>query len=408
MTATAILILAREGKLKLDDEVAAHIPGWPYPGVTIRHLLTHTSGLPDYHAFVGDWTGPQPATNADLITRMQERRIPAQFPAGMGWNYSNTGYAVLAVIVEKASGMRYEEFLRERIFVPAGMTHASFTPPATGGAEGAILTRRGFAPWTIDANLSGIVGDGGVYATAEDLHHFAEAWFSGSLAGELTTEALTPLTLSNGQILYNGVGQGLGWNLKYAGPVEAGPDEVFHTGNFGGFRTYFWREVKTHRTLILIDNRNHNPDELALALMVKIFEGKPWPAPSRPLADAMLAEMKSHGIEGALALYERLKADKAAAYRINERELNTFGYLLLYDNDAVDAVRVFELLTREYPDSFNAFDSLAEGYVKCGRVDDAIRAYETALRLNPGYTLGTEALKVLKAQQAAAQNPAKP
>ncbi len=398
-TATAILCLAREGRLKLSDEVGHYIPDWPYPGITLRHLMTHTSGLPDIHAILGDWNGPAPANNADLIARIIERRPPVQFPAGMGWNYSNTGYAVLAIVIEKASGTSYADYLQTHIFTPTGMTHSGVGPQLPeGAAEGALLTRRGYERWWIDRNLAGIVGDGGVYSTAGDLHRFAQAWFSGKLTGELTADALTPLGADKGPILYNGVGQGLGWNVKYEGPVDAGPDAAFHTGNFGGFRVLFWRDLRRNRTLILLDNRNDGLDEISAAAQA-ILDNKPWQAPGRSIADAMLQEMKSRGIDGALSLYATLKAENAPGYRFGERELNTLGYILLYDNAVDEAIQVFELNTRECPASFNAFDSLAEAYVKKGDTAAAIRAYETALRLNPGYTQGVEALKALRARQ---------
>ena len=126
-TATAVMLLVREGKLSLEDEITKFFPEIPYPGVTIRHLLNHTSGIPDYFDdadwFIRIWKEEKRVPGNDEILRfLCETEAKAYFAPGEGFEYSNTGYNLLALLVERLSGMPYEAFLQKNIFEPAGMT----------------------------------------------------------------------------------------------------------------------------------------------------------------------------------------------------------------------------------------------------------------------------------------------
>lgn len=403
LTATAVLLLAREGKLQLKDEVGRFLPEWPYPGMTLRHLLTHTSGLPDYRAFPRPAAGASPKVqNSDLLRHLVSSRPALQFPPGRGWNYSNTGYVVLAAVIEHVSGQSYGQFLRERLFGPTGMQRSAVAPAVLENqAAGFLLTRHGYRRWWLDPHLDDIVGDGGIRSTAGDLLKFSEAYFSGALLGDLTTEALTALGNEKGPILYRGVGNGLGWNLKY----EAGeqkPCAAFHAGNYGGFRAMLWRDLKNDRSIILLDNANHPLDEVVDQINA-VLGGKPWTKPRKSIVDAMLLTMPEKGIEGALALYRTLSREQAADYRTGERELNTLGYVLLYDGAVDEAIKVFELNIEENPKSFNARDSLAEACLRKGDLAKALAAYEQAVQLNPGFEQGREAIKTLRQRLDAAK-----
>lgn len=399
-TATAILMLAKEGKLKLTDDVSKFIPGWPYSEITVYHLLTHTSGLPDYRFLFTGWDPNRTASNADLIQLLVDKKPGCQFPAGEGWNYSNTGYAILASIIERACGTNYSAFLNERIFSPLQMTRSGVWPQkTTNQAAGHLLTRKGYVSWSMDRHLQGIVGDGGVFTTARDLARFAEALFSEKLLGNLTKEMLVPVQIKNGGYQHNGIGSGLGLHLKFREGSPT-PIEAFHPGNYGGFRAVLWRDLEKNRTLIIIDNCSHNLDEISTAAQ-NIMQHKSWQMPGISICDAMLSKISTDGIDGALAFYKNIKKSGASGYLSSERELNTLGYLLLRDAAVDDAIKIFQLNTQEYPNSFNAFDSLAEAWLQKGNTREAILAYEQAVKLNPGYRDGIEALKRLRKDQSA-------
>ena len=125
-TAAAVMLLVREGKLSLEDEITHCFPEIPYPGVTVRHLLTHTSGIPDYFDdadwFIRIWKEEKRVPGNDEILRfLRETKAKPYFAPGEGLHYSNTGYNLLALLVERLSGVPYEEFLQKNIFDPAGM-----------------------------------------------------------------------------------------------------------------------------------------------------------------------------------------------------------------------------------------------------------------------------------------------
>ncbi len=121
-TAMVIMMLKEEGKLSYDDLIEKYIPGLPYPGITIRHLLTHTSGLPDYQAIMDQyWDKSKVADNNDILTYLKKYQPPSLFAPGEKYTYSNTAYVILASIAEKVSGKDFIEFCSERIFTPLNM-----------------------------------------------------------------------------------------------------------------------------------------------------------------------------------------------------------------------------------------------------------------------------------------------
>ena len=123
-TATAILLLKDKGKLKLTDSLRQYFPELPYSNITIWHMLTHTSGLPDYFwELINSWDTSKIAFNKDMIALLAKKKLPAVFEPGKKWEYSNTAYAILASIVEKISGQTYKDYMAENIFQPLGMSH---------------------------------------------------------------------------------------------------------------------------------------------------------------------------------------------------------------------------------------------------------------------------------------------
>lgn len=121
-TALGVLQLAQQGAVNVEDEVERWIPGFPYQGVTIHHLLTHTSGLPDYMEwFHKYWDHSRIAVNQDIVDMLMNHQPPGYFAPGEGWLYSNTGYVLLAVIIEKASSLSFPDFMKKNIFGPVNM-----------------------------------------------------------------------------------------------------------------------------------------------------------------------------------------------------------------------------------------------------------------------------------------------
>ena len=172
-------MLAQDGRLSYDDPVSRYVPDLaPYSGVTIRHLLQHTGGLPDYYDAI-DVSGDIP-TNADAAKLLGEMAKP-DFVPGERYEYSNSGYDMLGPIVEAAAGMPFVDFVRERIFVPINMNnslvHDHTLPAIPNRALGYDTSPQGFALNDVN-KLNGIVGSGGVYSNLNDMYRWDQALYS--------------------------------------------------------------------------------------------------------------------------------------------------------------------------------------------------------------------------------------
>jgi CubicO group peptidase (beta-lactamase class C family) len=279
-TATAVLILHDLGKLSLDDDVRQHLPELPVYDkarpIRVRDLLQHTSGLPDYMAFED-----VPARNSSFhvnedylgMFARRQRQFPLDFPTGQNYDYNNTNFMLLAIIVERAGKRPYAQFLKEEIFTPVGMSHSflfdspSAAPAAAGGYNHAIgyQWRPKKKTWNPDWGVPPdrhpdmlTVGDGSVWTNLEDMLKWDEAVRAERLLKPATWKlALTPSKTRDGQTN----GYGLGWTT-YCEPTG----ELYgygHDGSWGGFETSYYRYLTADNTIVLLSNRsNFNNDKL--------------------------------------------------------------------------------------------------------------------------------------------------
>jgi CubicO group peptidase (beta-lactamase class C family) len=251
ITALAVLVLKEDGKIGIDDSLKKYIPELPYPGITIRHLLTHRSGLPNYMYFAEeDWPNKEiPLKNRDVIDLMVKNQYKPYYLPGKRYNYSNTNFALLAYIVEQVSGMKFEDFVQVRIFNPCHMVNSSIynknTSPVNTCPVAGYPTSRYEAENTF---LNGVVGDKGVYCSAYDLLMLDKALYTDKPVSQATRlEAFTP----QHKDLRPNDNYGLGWRLDVTDSLNPA---VYHTGWWKGFRTYFIRELGEKRTIIVLSN----------------------------------------------------------------------------------------------------------------------------------------------------------
>ncbi|MGE5682389.1 MAG: serine hydrolase domain-containing protein [Bacillota bacterium] len=258
-TAFAIMMLKEQGKLSFSDSIRKFIPGFPYENITIRQLLTHNSGLPNYMYFADDyWQNKAlPMTNDDLIGMIIKNQPKEICKPGRTYLYSNTGYALLASIVEKVSGMRFQRFMREKVFLPLGMTHTFVMdylekPNLKNVAMGYEPGRREEP----ESYQNGVVGDKGVYSTLDDMLKWDQALYQGKLVGkDALEEAFSPAYKRPMPHNY-----GFGWRIKNASDNEK---IVYHGGWWKGYRSYIVRMLGTKRTIIvLINSASHVPFHL--------------------------------------------------------------------------------------------------------------------------------------------------
>jgi CubicO group peptidase (beta-lactamase class C family) len=249
-TAMAIMLLAEDGRLKYDDPIASYLPELAsYPGVTVRNLLNHTGGLPEYYDDI-DVSQGWP-TNADA-RKLLGRMAKPVFTPGSRYEYSNPGYDMLAEIVEAASGRKFAAFLRERIFVPLGMQHSLVYDTTKPHVERRVL---GYDPdgqgfkLNDEHPLNGIVGAGGVFTTLGDLYLWDQALYGERLVHRATlAQAFTGATLNDGRK----IDYGFGWRMdEYRHSLR-----IEHGGAWIGFRSHIARHPGIGLTIVILSNRS--------------------------------------------------------------------------------------------------------------------------------------------------------
>ena len=250
-TATAILLLAHDGQLSLDDPITDRTVGMrEYAhGIELRHLLTHTSGIWDYEDFVPE--SAPPMHDAD-VPSLVARADSLYFAPGDKYRYSNSGYALLALTVERASGKPFATFLHDRIFAPLGMNgtvaHVEGVDTVPHRAYGSS-EKDGKWIRTDQSNTSAVLGDGGVYTNVNDLAKWVQALWTAPLPGaELQERAWTPATLSNG----SAAPYGMGWFVD----TDRGLRRLSHHGETRGFTNGYVMYPDQKVAVIVLTNRS--------------------------------------------------------------------------------------------------------------------------------------------------------
>ena len=251
--ALLILQLKEQNKLGYDDPVRKFIPGFPYPDITVRHLLTHTSGLPDYQVIVQQHTNTlDTLSNDDFLDLLADIRPEPLFAPGEKWKYGTTGYVLLVSLIEKITGMSFGDVLEQQIVRPLDLkntfacaldvryTHARTRSRALG-------FERKYGNYVLNdlARFDGVVGVGGIYSCAEDLLTWDQALYTGKLASTAALrELFSPGKLNDG----TPVNYGFGWF------VDSTSRKVYHTGSWLGFKNLIERYPDSKTTVILLSN----------------------------------------------------------------------------------------------------------------------------------------------------------
>jgi CubicO group peptidase (beta-lactamase class C family) len=373
-TAMATMILADRNKLSYDAPVSKYIPEFSrsphFTKITLRELLTHTSGLLDYGDLGIDDSG---LDQKGLIEALLKKEDSLANP-GLKYRYSNPGYALLAIVVERVSGKRFAEFLEHEIFNPVGMSSTFVYDSPRKRTAGAAVGYSQFGQ-VDDGGPTAIPGDGGIYSTVDDLFKWDQALYTEKLVRKSTLgEAYTPGRVEEGNSAY-----GFGWNVVEQG---GGNKYVWHQGSSAGFRAFIGRRLTDRVTVIMLTNKGNSKRLDINAAIQNILTNKPYALPKQSGAEKLHKAIHDSGIQAALKVYNALKDGNE--YDFGESELNTLGYQLLYGDKRVsDAVAVFKLNTTAYPGSSNAFDSLGEAYRSNGERNLAISSYKTAVKLDP-------------------------
>ena len=267
-TAMAVLNLVEQGKFSLEDRLPRFFPEFPGYGkaINLRHLLTHTSGLPDYENHIPQGT-TIPVSDRDVLFILRQQDKTDFFP-GTHFHYSNSGYALLALVIENVSGKTFPVFVKETIFDPLGMTNSvvyvagfSFVPNrAYGYANG----KNGWE-FSDQSVTSAVLGDGGIYSSIADLFKWDQALYTEKLISrKMLADAFTAHSSESD---FRGSGYGYGW---YVGKFR-GTQRVWHYGSTCGFSTRVERFPEKKLSVIALANRRDVEISSIVEKMVELF-----------------------------------------------------------------------------------------------------------------------------------------
>lgn len=396
-TAMAIMQLKERGKLNLNDQICKHLEDCPaaWQPITIHQLLTHTSGIVGFST-LPDWDERISVSSYTRTGFVKEfRDLPLQFVPGEKYTYSNSGYYLLGLIIERISGKSYKEFLSENIFVPLGMKSSNYNEHPE-----LIPNRATGYYWELDSfisapneNLVLSFASSGVYTTVEDLLLWDKALYTEKLVSRKSlNEIFTPFTKEapeGDQYSY-----GYGWNIG----KKFDRQSISHSGRHNGFKAYILRFPSERVTVLVQGNSDRaNATRTGTNLAAIVF-GAPYTTPIQQGSDMLLAAIAEKGIDAALQQYRELKRTQPQKYNFNEpeRTLNVIGYALIRQRKIKEAIGVFKLNVELFPQSGNPYDSLAEAYMVNGDKEPAIKNYEKSLELDPKNTNAVEMLKRLR------------
>lgn len=406
VAATGALSLVEQGKLSLDDDVNNKLTTWKVPQneftqtekVTLRRLMSHTAGL-TVHGFPGydvDALVPSIVQVLNGERPANTEPIRVDIVPGTKSRYSGGGVTIEQLMMMDVTGKQFPALMRDLVLDKIGMTDSSYEqplPPAraamtAGGAYGDGKSVHG--KWHIYPEMAAA----GLWTTPTDLAKFAieialskQGKANHILSQKMTQEMLTPVKDE----------VGLGFFMEKDNPGQFG-----HNGADEGFQALLTMNADTGNGIAMMADSDNGISVMNYILR-RVAKEYAWNYKMEPDAGGdlfLVAKLK--GTATALAQYDVLKQSKDGTPQIHEATLNSLGYRLLYGGKEQDAVEVFEKNVREYPQSSNVYDSLAEAYMKVGKKDLAIQNYEKSLQLNPKNNNAVEQLKKLKGE---AMNP---
>ena len=250
ITGIGVLLLYEQGKLKLDQPVTDFLPNFPFKNVTIRHLLSHRSGIPNYTYFCDVFLKDQNTvlSNQDILDVIVKHEPKCYLKPNTRFNYSNTNYVLLALIIEKISNQNYSDFLKQKLFIPLGMKHTyTYRNVDVFECNYSQGYTQSFKQVCHD-RFDGVLGDKGIYTTTYDLFLLSTALYQNKLLSPQTQQlAYTPYSPEKKLSNY-----GLGWRMKNMSTPDK---EIFHNGWWHGYRTAFHRRLRDSVTIVILSNR---------------------------------------------------------------------------------------------------------------------------------------------------------
>jgi CubicO group peptidase (beta-lactamase class C family) len=379
-TSMLIMQLVEQDKLRLEGKITDYLTDYSKEAgdkITIHHLLTHTSGIPNYTDFPDFRTFERNRFKpADFIKKFSE--LPLTFEPGSSYAYSNSGYFVLGAIIEKVTGKTYEKILQETILTPLEMNNTGYD------AYYKILPKRaaGYQKWGPEYENASYIdmsipyAAGSLYSTVEDLALWDQALYTDKL-----------LSASSKAILFtpykSGYAYGWGVGKMQIGQLKDSIEVMEHKGGINGFNTSLIRIPMGKRLVVLLNNTGGTNLPDMEKDILKILYNQPFELPKISVAYVLEKTLTSTSgsLANALKQYEGIR--KQPIYYLNEAEINRLGYRLISIGKIKESIAVFNLNVIEYPQSANVWDSRGEAYMLNGEKAKAILDYKKSLELDP-------------------------
>ena len=398
-TAMLVLQLVQRGKLKLDGKITDYLPDYPKRQgnrVSIHQLLTHTSGIPDYGEFPNYRDLSRNPFAPELLIKLFADST-LQFEPGSKFSYSNSGYFLLGMIIERVTGKPYEQVLQENILNPLNMMNSGYDHQDT------ILKKRarGYekkaslyvnAPY-LDMSLP--YSAGSLFSTVEDLYLWDQALYSDKLLPKQTRDYMFRSYVPAYSKWY-----GYGWVIgrDAIGNSSDSAIVIEHGGTISGFSALISRIPSERDLLVFLSNTRPAPFASMARAIRGILYDKPYDLPKRSIAEAVFSWIEEEGIAAALVRYRELQGRHDTTYALYEDQMNQVGYRLLRSRKTVEAIEAFKLNVEAFPKSSNVYESLGEAYLVHGDNELAISNYWKCLELDSTKAYAAEALRRLLAK----------
>lgn len=373
-TAVAILQLRDRGHLALTDSICKYLERCPaaWKPVTLRQLLTHSSGIFNFSS-LPQWDDSLSMRQFDRVAFLDViRERPLLFAPGTEFKYSNSGYYLLGLVIERVSGASYTEFLHRNIFAPLGMTSTRVDDGRTLAPNRTI----GYY-WAGNSFVLGLpqnvllsLGSGGILSTTGDLLRWDAALYTDTLLSRTSRDEMFTPVLKE---------YGYGWEIR----TTLGRPSMTHSGSEAGFSTYFMRLPTERVTVIVLSNSDRTSAGKVAHALAAIYVGAPYRLPEAQLFDILGTTITTKGVAAGVQQYRELKRTQPAQYDYGEEMLNELGYDLLLGGKLTDALAIFTLMVEMFPASSNAYDSLGEAYMTLGEKELSIKNYEHSVQLDP-------------------------
>jgi CubicO group peptidase (beta-lactamase class C family) len=384
-TATLIMQLQEQGKLKVSDPLCKFLMSCPVAWrlITLRHLLTHTAGVPGFTR-LPNWDeelGHRAYTRGTLMALFRD--LPLEFTPGEKYRYSNSGYALLGMVIERVTGRGYGDALRTNITEPLGMAltiHHESRALVEHRANGYYSLGTSFINARHESPTTSI-GSTGILSTTTDLLRWDQALYSDQLLSKASREEMFTPVLN---------GYGYGWQVG----ESLGRARVDHSGSQTGFSTYIVRFLNERLTVIVLSNSDRASGAGTGMDLARIAFGEPYALPKLPLRDRLYDAIVARGVIATIAEIKELRRTEPTVPL--EETLLYLGYDLLEARRLSDAITMFEYNISLHPRAAYNYDGLADAALAVDDIALAKRHFETSLKIDPKNRYAIDALQRLR------------